>query len=351
MINNPFYTSEEFQGKYEMFDVGDIDLAHNKLTLRNCKLAYRTFGKLNEAKDNAILILTWFSGTGKGMQDAFVGSGRAVDPDKYFVIIIDQIGSGTSTSPHNTPPPQGMADFPKISIADDVCAQHKLITTKYGITELACVLGGSMGGMQTYEWAVRYPDMVNRAAMIAAPAKTPIHQRTFTETLEKALKSDPLFKSGWYASNVDVRNGLVLLAREVTPLAWSTEFFQEELWRSSMGVSSREEFIELVMCAGYELMDPNALLVQMWKWRNADISQHAGGDLRAALGKIKAKCYIMAISHDMFFPTHELKTDQEMIPGSKYCEIQSKFGHSALEGSDASYVEQMDNYLNELLST
>ena len=129
-----------------------------------CKLAYATFGTLNAARDNAILVPTWYSGTNKIIEQVYIGKGRALDPDKYFIVVVNQIGSGLSTSPHNTPAPAGMGNFPHVRIGDDVRAQHKLVTEKFDLKSLALVVGGSMGAQQTYEWAVRYPDMVKRAA-------------------------------------------------------------------------------------------------------------------------------------------------------------------------------------------
>ena len=120
------------------------------------------------------------------------GEGRPLDPDKYFIIIVNQIGNGLSTSPHNTPPPAGMGNFPHVRIGDDVRAQHKLITEKFGLARLALVVGGSMGAQQTYEWAVRYPDMVKRAAPIAGTAKNTIHDFLFAETLIEAITSIPV---------------------------------------------------------------------------------------------------------------------------------------------------------------
>ena len=84
-------------------------------------------------------------------------------------------------------------------------AQHKLLTEKFDLKRLALVVGGSMGAQQTYEWAVRYPDMVKRAAPIAGTAKNTIHDFLFTETLVEAITSDPGFNRGFYASSVDVR--------------------------------------------------------------------------------------------------------------------------------------------------
>src|SRR5580700_4645634 len=171
MIGNSYY-SQEVHGPYELHDIGNLELEEGG-TIRGCTLAYTTFGTLNAAKDNAILIPTWYSGTNKIIEQVYIGKARALDPDKYFIIIVNQIGNGLSTSPHNTPAPAGMGNFPQVRIADDVRAQHKFVTEKFGLESFALVVGGSMGAQQTYEWAVRYPDMVKRAAPSPAPREIP----------------------------------------------------------------------------------------------------------------------------------------------------------------------------------
>jgi homoserine O-acetyltransferase len=86
------YYSQELHGPYQLFDIGDFELEDGG-KIRNCKLAYATFGRLSPQRDNAILILTWYSGTSKMMEQIYIGSGRAIDPDKYFIIIANQIGT------------------------------------------------------------------------------------------------------------------------------------------------------------------------------------------------------------------------------------------------------------------
>ena len=135
MIANPFY-SQELHGPFELHDLGDFALEDGG-TIRGCKLAYSTFGKLNAAKDNAILVTTWYSGTNKIMEQVYVGEGHALDPSKYFIVIVNQIGNGLSSSANNTAFPAGMASFPAVRIGDDVRAQHKLLTEKFGIQSLA----------------------------------------------------------------------------------------------------------------------------------------------------------------------------------------------------------------------
>src|SRR5690606_22731735 len=187
-------------------DLGDFEVEEGG-RIPDCKLVYATHRELNEQKNNVILIPTWFSGTSKDYEP-YIGEGRALDPTKYFIVIINQIGNGLSSSPHNSPAPISMANFPNVRIGDDVRAQHQFLTEKYGIDEIALVVGGSMGAQQTYEWAVRYPDMVKRASPIAGTAKNTTHDFIFTDTLMEAITSDPGWNHGNYQSCTEVVDGL-----------------------------------------------------------------------------------------------------------------------------------------------
>ena len=115
-----------------------------------------------------------WSGTLKAME-IFIGEDRPLDPRKYFIILPGQFANGFSSSPSNTPPPFNGGAFPHVTIGDDVVAQHRLITERYGIQRLELVLGWSMGAEQTYEWAVRFPDMVKRALPSSTDASAPRH--------------------------------------------------------------------------------------------------------------------------------------------------------------------------------
>ncbi|PAV30801.1 hypothetical protein CIL05_03515 [Virgibacillus profundi] len=347
MISNEFY-SQENHGPYELYSLGDFELEDGG-EIPDCKLAYNTFGELNKAKDNAIIIPTWFSGTSKDYE-AYIGEDRALNPNKYFIIIINQIGNGLSSSPHNSPDLMSMSDFPNVRIGDDVRAQHQLITDKYGIKEIALVVGGSMGAQQTFEWAVRYPDMVKRAAPIAGTAKNTQHDFLFTETLIEAITSDPGWKSGNYQSNTEIAEGLKRHANIWAVMGLSTEFYKQEKWEL-FGVDTLDEFITGFLQPFFQMMDPNALLTMAWKWQRGDVSRNTNGNLEEALGRIKAKMFIMPIDEDMFFPPRDCEAEQKMIPGSELKVVHSIAGHFGLFGGEGSYYhDQIDKHLNELLA-
>jgi homoserine O-acetyltransferase/O-succinyltransferase len=349
MIDNPFY-GRSAQGDHSLHDLGDFVL-EGGATLRRARLAFRTYGSLNADRSNAVLVTTWFSGTGKDMADLYVGPGRALDPARYFVVIVDQLGSGVSSSPQNTPPPQAMADFPKLSVGDDVRAQRRLLHEAFGIDRLALVVGASMGGMQVYEWAVAYPAAVARAAAIAAPARVSAHQQMFVDTLIDAITSDPQWNGGRYAASSDVRAGLRRMARIVALLGWSTEFHGQERWRNVLGMTSPQDFMDRVMFAYFDPMDANVLLSQMHKWQKADVARHVGGDLAAALARITARMMVMPISHDLFFPLQECAADCTLVPGATLRVIRSPEGHMGLNGYEPGFMRQVDRFLAELLAT
>ncbi|HEX2290587.1 MAG TPA: hypothetical protein VHH53_10450, partial [Pseudonocardiaceae bacterium] len=127
---------------YEIFELGDVRLQMGE-TLRDARLAYRTYGSLNEAKSNAIVYPTWYSGQHYD-NEWLIGEGMALDPTKYFIIIPNMLGNGLSSSPSNTPPPYDRARFPHVTVYDNVSVQHRLLTEHFGIERLELVTGWSM---------------------------------------------------------------------------------------------------------------------------------------------------------------------------------------------------------------
>ncbi|MCU7931019.1 MAG: alpha/beta fold hydrolase [Candidatus Thiodiazotropha sp. (ex Codakia rugifera)] len=347
MHENPYYTAEQ-HGDYDLFGLGDFVLEHGA-TLRNASLAYKTFGRLNKDADNAILFPVMFSGTHAAMVP-YVGKDLALDPDRYFIVIPNQIGGGLSTSPHNTQGPYSTAAFPELSIGDDVRAQHTLLTDHLGVKSLQLVTGWSMGAQQTYEWAVRYPHMVKRAAPIAGTAKTTPHCALYVDVFSAALCADPAWANGTYGSASDVYQGLRRMARVFAMMGASAELFNKEHW-SNYGFSSVEDFLRGFWENWFLPMDPNNLLCMAKKWRSGDVSQHKDGDLEAALNSITAKVFVIAFEQDMFIAEADCRHEQKMIADSELISIPSQWGHFSMLGVANEDFQAIDASLARLLAT
>jgi homoserine O-acetyltransferase/O-succinyltransferase len=345
-MDNPYY-SHEFHGDYDLISIGRLDLEEGG-SIPDCQLAVATFGTLNGAKDNAILVTTWYSGTHQIFRDVYIGPDHALDPDKYFIVVIDQIGSGLSTSPHNAPDEISMSRFPQVRIGDDVVAQERLLREHFGIEVLQLVVGGSMGAQQTYEWAVRFPEKVLRAAPIAGTAQNTPHDFLYTKALIEAITSDAGFAEGEYKSNADVVAGLTRHAGIWAVMGFSTEFWKLEGWRA-LEFESKEAFLAGFLEPYFTAMDPNDLLCMAWKWQRGDVARHTGGDLAAALGRITAKTFVMPIDEDMFFPVRDCCAEQKLVPGSELRVVEDILGHLGLFGVAPTFMPQVDRHLTELL--
>jgi homoserine O-acetyltransferase len=346
-MGRDYYTAE-VQGPHRHFELGSFTLDSGD-TLPEAKLAYRTHGSLNAAKDNAVLVPHMYSGTSASME-GLIGEGRALDPSRYFVILPDQFGSGLSSSPSNTPAPFDAGRFPAVTIADDVRAQHRLVTEQFGITSLHAVIGWSMGGQQTYEWAVRHPELVRRAGVFAATAKTPVQNQLFIDVHSELLRSDPAFDGGSYADSDDVHLGLARHAMAFAMTSTTHRFFRDEVWRR-LGFESVEQFTLGFMRGHFAPMDPNNLLCQAAKWRAADVSLQTGGDLAAALGRITAAFYVFPFGGDLFFPPEDHEPDVAAIRGARLRVIDSPVGHFTMFGLLPEDVAAIDEALAEVLKS
>ncbi len=145
--------------------LGDLPL-QNGGTIPDCRVTYRAYGKLNADKSNVILIPTWYNGRSEDLA-RFMGPGRLVDDNVYYVIVVDALGNGSSSSPSNHSSLRG-GGFPNITVRDMVESQHRLLTQHLGIQRIHAVIGISMGGMQAYEWMAAHPQFMKKAVPIVA---------------------------------------------------------------------------------------------------------------------------------------------------------------------------------------
>jgi homoserine O-acetyltransferase len=181
------------EGAQQFATLGDFKL-QSGIILRGFRLGYRTLGKLDANKTNAILWPSWLGGTTQELLE-YIGPGKVVDSTKYFVILVDSIGNGVSTSPSNSSSHPG-SKFPQITIHDMVESEHRLATEVFKLMHLRAVMGISMGGMQTFAWTLAYPDFLDLAIpMEGSPQSTSYDALLWTSEID-ALKLDPAWNNG-----------------------------------------------------------------------------------------------------------------------------------------------------------
>lgn len=332
----------------EIFALGDFKLTSG-VTLPDAQLAYKTHGDLNAAKDNAILFPNFLGGTSEALE-AWIGEGRPLDPSKYFIVLPGHFGLAPSSSPSNTPAPFDRGAFPPVHIADDVIAQHRLLTELFGIQELQLILGWSVGALQTYEWAVRFPQMVKRIASIAgAPRPSEWTKLWLRTVLEESLTADPGWNNGFYTDAQAVQSGTRRMGHRTALTLPPHGFYREgqETWRC-IGFASVGDFISRFWEAFWLAQDPNNVICQARKACAADPSSN--GDMAKALGRITAKAFVVAMTGDPMFPPEECKFDAERIPNAQFREINTAFGHLATFALSEQDTRAIDEVLREVLA-
>lgn len=335
---------------YEIYSLGDFVLQRGA-TLRDAKLAYKTFGKLNAKKDNVVVFPTWYSGQHVD-NEWLIGKGMTLDPAKYFIIIPNMFGNGLSSSPSNTPEPYNKSRFPLVTAYDNVRAQHQLVTEKFGIKKLKLVVGWSMGALQTFHWGAMYPDMVERIAPFCGSAKCSRHNFVFLEGVKAALTADAAWNNGWYDDKPE--KGLRAMARVYAGWGFSQAFYRQELDLKTLGYSSLEDFLVAFWEGFFLPKDANNLLTMLWTWQNGDISANEiyNGDFKAALRAIKAKTYVMPGQTDLYFPPEDSENEVANMPNAKFVPVPSIWGHFAGgPGTNPVDVAFIDGKLKELLAS
>ena len=331
---------------FATFDVPDFQLQKGGI-LPVARLAYTTRGTLNRARDNAVLVPSWYSGTHRDCETFMLGETRALDPSKYFIILTNLLGSGLSSSPSNSPPPVERGRFPKVTIYDNVSLQHRLVTEELGIERLRLVTGFSMGACQTFQWAAQFPDMVRAACPIAGSARTGNYNKVFLLALRRALELDPAFADGFY--DRPPVNGLRAFAAIYAGWGTSEPFYRERVF-AALGSRTTAEHVADFWEPFFLRCDANDLLSQLWTWESGDISANPtfGFDLAAALGAITARTIIVPIDNDRYFPPADSRNEAEHIPGAEVRIVGSTWGHMAL--MNPADVPAIDAPLNELLN-
>lgn len=334
---------------YHVYELGDVVLQSGQ-TLRDARLAYQTYGELDANKSNAIVYPTWYSGR-HWENEWLIGPGKALDPDKYFIIVPNMFGNGLSSSPSNTAPPWNGSRFPNVTMYDNVACQQRLVTEQFGIETLELVLGWSMGAGQTYQWAVSHPEMVKRILPFCGSSWTSPHNRVFLDSVRAALTADSAWNNGWYDHQPTV--GLRAAARVYAGWGFSQAFYMEEAWRS-LGYSSLDDFL-VGFWEGFFLddRDANNLLTMLWTWKFADVGLTPGmdGSTIRALQSIRAKAFVMPSQKDLYFPPEDEQWTAQHITDAEFRVIPGVWGHFAGGGANLPDIDYIDNAVKELLAT
>ncbi|MGA3402850.1 MAG: alpha/beta fold hydrolase [Acetobacteraceae bacterium] len=312
----------------QTFRIGDLPLEGGG-TIRDFSIAYTTEGTLNAAKSNAVLMVTAISGNHHRI-DFMIGPGKGLDTDHLFVIKTNAIGNGLTTSPSNSATQHG-PDFPHFAIRDMVQSQY-LLLQHLGIGHLVAVAGASMGGMQTLQWGVSHPEMMDALIALTPMARTSPWSIAVNEATRHALMLDPAFNGGHYTAQPEV--GWRMRADVLQVLATRTPEAMREQFPDPMDVlpwiGSQET---AAVKSGF---DANDWIAQTWAYDRHNVGATPiegkavfGGDPIKALHSVKAKTLIMSGTLDLYNPVEEGIAAAEAIPDGRHVTIPSVQGHVA----------------------
>jgi homoserine O-acetyltransferase len=311
-------------------------------------VAFETYGTLNAAKSNAILVVHAFSGDAhaagvdadgqRGWWDNMIGPGKGFDTDKYFVIASNVLGGckGT-TGPSSINPATGRPyamTFPVITIGDMVRLQ-KMLVDSLGITRLLSVAGGSMGGMQVLEWAVRYPESVASAIPIASTARHSAQQIAFNEVARQAIMADPDWSGGDYYGHKPPARGL-----SVARMVGHITYMSDESMRQKFGRRLREdngifEVESYLRYRGSQFVDRFDANSYLYITKAMDMFDLANGaqSLVPVLAKSRTRYLVISFTSDWLYPSYQsleiVNALRRRNQDVAYIELTSNYGHDA----------------------
>ena len=322
-------------------------------------IAYETYGSRDPGGENTVLILHALSGDchaagiytpedpKPGWWDIMVGPGKGIDTDKYFVVCSNIIGSCMgSTGPGSINPETGKAyghDFPVVTIGDMVRAQ-KALMDHLRVKKILAVIGGSIGGMQVLEWAVRYPEMVRAAVPLASTTRHSALAIAFNEVARQAIMADPNWNGGDYYDRARPNLGLA-----VARMIGHVTYLSDDSMRRKFGrrLQEKSDFsfnfdadFEVESYLRYqgtkfvERFDANSFLYITKAADYFDLErQHGDGSLVKAFSKTSAQFLVISFTSDWLYPTYQSKS---MVQAMKkcgldvsFCEIEAEWGHDA----------------------
>lgn len=317
-------------GRFQLESGGWID---------NARVVYATYGRLNEAGDNAILLPQCYDCKVRDTE-FLIGPARALDASRYFIVSSEMFGSGGSSSPSNTPTPLDGPRFPQVSIRDDVEASRRLLWDHLGVRKLQAVIGFSMGAQQAFQWAVSHPSDVRAIVALCGTAKTYPHGWLRLESVISALRADPRWKGGDYTEVPS--DGLRAWAEH-----WASWMYSQEWWRLGLyrpQHSSPQAFVDAALAYWAKMnLNDAVLLARTWQAHDISVGAAFGGDIERALRSIRVPVLYMPSTTDLYFPITDAEYERSFIPLAKFVPIQSLWGHTAGAGAspeDAVFINR-----------
>jgi homoserine O-acetyltransferase/O-succinyltransferase len=319
------------------------------VVLPEARVVYGTYGQLNAAHDNAILLPSHYMAKLNGYE-WLMGDGKALDPGKYFLVTTELFGNGSSSSPSNTPEPFHGPRFPVMTIRDNVEAVHRLLEEDLHVTHLRAVIGFSMGAQQAFQWAVSYPDFMDRVVATSGTAKTYGHGIVRNEGQIAAITADENFKNGDYTE--EPAKGISAFGMVWAAWLYSPQWWRDELWRTNAKPGTTFESVVDRFRTGFiKGADANDLILQMRTWEKQDVgaTPEFGGDEKKALGSIKVPFLYMPSMTDQYFPVGDARYEAQFMHTVSLVPIPSLWGHpagAAADPADARFLnETIGNFM------
>jgi homoserine O-acetyltransferase/O-succinyltransferase len=315
---------------FDVFTARDFALECG-VTLPEARLAWRQRGRVGQGEP--ILVCTAFAANPLGL--AYLGvDGGPLSEESHWLIDVELLGNGRSSSPSNTPHPHGGADFPQLAIRDNVALQA-LLLDHLGVQRVRAVIGASMGGQQALQWAVSHPSRVGAAVCIAGNARTTLYGQMFLNVVASALKSDPAFMGGRYATQP--LEGLSRLSEAWAPFALSPRFFSEGRHRNHADMAADDLGGFLAKWrTRYHARDANDLLSHLDMWARNDIAgtPGCGGSFAAAAARATMPVLFAPVSTDIYFHPLDAADQVAHFPQAQVSVVGSLSGHAAAFGRE-----------------
>jgi homoserine O-acetyltransferase len=313
-------------------NIGDLKL-ENGGTIRNCRIGYRTFGTLNTDKSNVVVFPTWAGGTTEQLQSN-IGPGRLVDNTRYFVVAVDALSNGVSSSPSNSRL-QPRMKFPQFTLRDTVESQHELLTKVLKIDHVKAIIGISMGGMQTFQWLVSYPEFMDKAVPIVGSPRLAPYDLVLWQAQIDALVRDRDWKGGNYVANP----------------ARALDFAFGELLLTSPSDYNRRKTREQALAdlekarVDAHRFDANDKIRQAQAMMALDVSRAFGGSMERAARAVKAKVFVVVAKFDHVVTPGPARDFADLI-GARLLELESDCGHLATSCESRRLNEAVDEFLS-----